>query len=370
MTVHCRALAAVGVAMLIATCTAVVSHGAQGAPRSALYFPPASGEWARIEPSRAGWDSRALDAALEYAHGKNSSGVVVVLDGRILAERDWPLTGSAAYGRMRLGATKDGHAIEDVASAQKSVVSFLAGVAEGRGRLDLSAPVDRYLGKGWSKAEPAAEAAITVQHLMTMTSGLTDGGAFQKPAGTAWRYNTGMYSRMIGVLEKATGTNIDALTRESLTTPAGMADSGWKPRPWAAGNDAANAIGFVTTPRDLARYGLTILAGGSWNGKDLLHNPTYLARMLQPSQDLNPSYGLLWWLNGQPRVQLARNTEARPGTLMPHAPKDLVAMLGALDRKCYVVPSLRLVVTRLGDAAGEAFDDAFWELLMKAAPTS
>jgi CubicO group peptidase (beta-lactamase class C family) len=335
-----------------------------------VYFPPASAEWAHIDPAAAGWDVAALDTALEYARSKNASGIVILQGGRILAERDWPVKGSPAYSRMRIGTTPDGHPLEDVASAQKSVVGFLAGVVEGRNELDLSAPVDRYLGKGWSKADGAAEAAITVRHLMTMTSGLNDAGEYQQPAGRVWRYNTGMYSKMVPVLEKASGTDIETLTRTVLTGPAGMTDSKWMPRPWAAGNDAANAIGFVTTPRDFARYGLVVLAGGAWNGKDLLRNPSYLARMLTSSQNLNPSYGLLWWLNGQPRVQLPRDTEAHPGSLMPHAPADLVAMLGALDRKCYVVPSLTLVVSRLGDQAGDDFDDAFWALMMRAARSS
>jgi hypothetical protein len=91
--------------------------------------------------------------------------------------------------------------------------------------------------------------------------------------------------------------------------------------------------------------------------------------MLTPSQPLNPSYGLLWWLNGQPRFQLAGATASQSGSLIPAAPADLVAAQGALDRKCYVVPSLGLVVTRLGDQTGEAFNNEFWKLLMKAVPS-
>jgi CubicO group peptidase (beta-lactamase class C family) len=334
------------------------------------YFPGANSGWAHVDPVSAGWDPRALDAAFEYARAAHSSSIVILLNGRILAEREWTVEGPARYTRMRVGTTSDGRVIEDVASAQKSVVAFLAGIAEGRKQLDLSAPVDRYLGAGWSKAERSREAAITVRHVMTMTSGLTDSLAYQQSAGEAWRYNTGAYSRMIGVIEKATGTNIQTFTHDVLTAPARMDDTRWLPRPWSAGNDAANAIGLATTGRDLARFGLLILAGGKWDGKDLLRNPNYLGRMLSPSQELNPSYGLLWWLNGQPRFQLAGATTSQAGSLIPAAPPDLVAALGALDRKCYVVPSLNLVVTRLGDQTGEAFNNEFWKLLMKAIPAT
>jgi CubicO group peptidase (beta-lactamase class C family) len=335
-----------------------------------LYFPPANGPWAHVDPASVGWDLNALDAALDYAHSAHSSSVVILLNGRILAEREWDVDGPARYARLRVGKTSDGRVIEDVASAQKSLVAFLAGVAEGRHQLDLAAPVDRYLGAGWSKADRAAESAITVRHLMTMTSGLNDSLTYLQHAGDSWRYNTGAYSRMIGVIEKAVGTHIQTFTHDVLTGPTGMIDSRWLPRPWSAGNDAANSIGLATTGRDLARFGLLVLARGKWDGKDLLQNPNYLGQMLTPSQDLNPSYGLLWWLNGQRRFQLAGATASQPGSLIPSAPGDLVAAQGALDRKCYVVPSLGLVVTRLGDQTGEAFNNEFWKLLMKAVPST
>jgi CubicO group peptidase (beta-lactamase class C family) len=263
-----------------------------------------------------------------------------------------------------------------VASVQKSVVAFLVGVAEGKRLIDLEAPVSHYLGRGWSKANEEGEHAITVRHLMTMTSGLNDSGEYQAPAGQTWRYNTGMYSKLIGVLEKAAGSNVEKLTAEWLTGPAGMSDSRWVRRAWSAGNDAANSIGFATTARDLARFGLLVLAKGSWNGRDLLHNSGYFERMLRPSQELNPSYGLLWWLNGQTRIQRPSEAQATPGTLTPSAPRDLVAAQGAQDRKCYVVPSLGLVVTRLGAPTGAGaaldlkWDDEFWKLLTKAAPVA
>lgn len=235
-----------------------------------LYFPKGNNDWAHIDPSGAGWNVPALDGALEYARSAHSSSVVILLNGRILAEREWDVDGPARDARMRVGKTSDGRVIEDVASAQKSLVAFLAGVAVRKGKLDLTAPVDRYLGPGWSKADRSAESAITIRHLMTMTSGLNDSMAYLQHAGDTWRYNTGAYSRMIGVIEKAMGTDIQAFTHDVLTAPAGMTDTRWLARPWSAGNDAANSIGLATTGRDLARFGLLVLARGKWDGKDLL----------------------------------------------------------------------------------------------------
>ena len=98
----------------------------------------------------------------------------------------------------------------------------------------------------------------------------------------------------------------------------------------------------------------------------------YPAEMLRPSQGLNPSYGLLWWTNGQiSSMSWAIPPVTTAGTLIPAAPDDLVAAQGARDRKLYVVPSLDLVVSRLGDDGsldGSSFNDAFRERLMEAAP--
>ena len=92
--------------------------------------------------------------------------------------------------------------------------------------------------------------------------------------------------------------------------------------------------------------------------------------MLSPSQSLNPAYGYLWWLNGQEFVLAGSRVGGnRSGPLIPSAPPDLVAMQGRNDRKLYSIPSLGLVITRLGDsgtADGVRFDDAFWQALMQA----
>lgn len=358
--VSARFLSVMGV-VLCGVCTGAAGDG--------LYFPGADSGWSHITPAEAGWDAAALDAALAFARERNSSSVIVLLKGRILAEAEWQPAASPRYARMQAGKTTDGRAVEDVASVQKSVVSFLAAVAEEKGFLDSSAPVDRYLGEGWSKAPREREAAITVRHLMSMTSGLNDALDFQQPAGTVWRYNTGAYSRMVGVLEKAAGRGIHEITREWLTSPIRMSDTKWVPRRFAASMDAANSIGLATTSRDLARFGLMILAKGTWDGRKLLKDRELLKNALVPSQELNPSYGLLWWLNGQESVVRGARGRGRAGSMIPSAPDDLVAAQGALGRKCYVVPSLGLVVTRLGDEPGEDFNEEFWTLLMKAAPT-
>lgn len=330
-----------------------------------IYYPPTDGEWVTASPADAGLCPEAVESALTFARERNSSGVVITHNGRMVAERYWTLDDPARrYVRMRTGTTDEGHPIEDVASVQKSVVSFLTAMARDRDKLKLTDFVSEHIEVGWSGAHRDQEAAITIRHLLSMTSGLTPRLTFQSAPGTRWQYNTNAYAKMLPVLEAATGQDIRALTAEWLTGPIGMTHSSWTKRSFAGGLIDANSVGFSTTPRDLARFGILVLTGGEWDGDKLLGNADYLDESLKSSQRLNPAYGFLWWLNGQEAHLRPGSRKLTWGTLNPEAPDDLVGAFGALGRKCYVVPSRGLVVTRLGDEPGEAFDREFWKRLL------
>jgi CubicO group peptidase (beta-lactamase class C family) len=346
-----------------------VSAAAPPASDRRLYFPPADGAWETVAPAEAGWDAERLDAALAVAGERDSTGVVILHRGRILAERHWTLDApSRGHVNGSHGPDAAGHAVEDVASVQKSVVAVLVGMAQERGLLTLDDPVTDHAGR-WTEATEEQERAVTIRHLMAMTTGLTPALEHDAKPGSKWLYNTPAYHRLLRIVAAAAGLDRNEVTREWLTGPLGMRDSRWEPRPWAS---SAIATGFAASARDLARFGLLILAGGTWNGETVVEDTAYLTEMLRPSQALNPSYGLLWWVNDQASsMSWAIPPVTTAGPLIPAAPPDLIAAQGARDRKLYVVPSLDLVVARLGDNGsleGSSFNDAFWERLMEAAP--
>ena len=206
-----------------------------------------------------------------------------------------------------------------------------------------------------------------------MSSGLSDRLKFVAAPGTQWKYNTNAYCLSLKCAAAGAALTPDSLTRNWLTEPIGMQHSRWIERNLPDSSPPeTNRFGFATTARDLARFGVLILARGRWADATILSDRNYLTDSLNSSQKMNPSYGYLWWLNGQSSA--IRSSRKVPGPLNRNAPGDLVAALGALGRKCYVVPSLELVVTRLGDApdvSGQpGFDMEFWRLLMKAAPAA
>ena len=335
-----------------------------------LTFP--GDEFATAKAESMGWDSKKLEAALDFAFERKSSEVVILQSGKIIAQRRRNLESASSRYRNRVeGKDSRGQGIEDVASVQKSVVSFLVGVAQEKGLISINDQVSKHLGEGWSKATADQESKITVRHLITMSSGLNSKLQYKAPAGTAWQYNTTAYSKSLNVVEKASGMSANELTQKWLTGRIGMKDSSWVKRPGGGllSSVDANTFGFATTAPDLARFGLLMLAEGEWNGETILGDKDYLQAATDTSQKMNPSYGYLWWLNGKKAI--VRPAAGRTNrSLLLQAPQDLYAAQGAMGRKVYVVPSLELVVVRLGDTPDSLgktkFDGEFWRRIMAA----
>jgi len=165
------AMGAIGAMGMLAGCGHTSDSGvpptavATGGTR---YFPSSDGSWQTVDPEAVGWRPEALETAVAYAGDRAATGVVILSGGRILVERSWGV--AARSGR-------------DVASVQKSVISVLVGIAQQAGHLRVDDPVSRWLGAGWSHAEPAQESKILIHHLLSMSSGLDNGLRYSSPPG-------------------------------------------------------------------------------------------------------------------------------------------------------------------------------------------
>ena len=332
--------------------------------------------WETAEASDQGWDAAKLDAALDDAGRKHSRAVVVVHQGRIVAERYWDDWTAETAGPLH--------------SATKSVIATLVGIALDEGLLrDLDQPAAELLPE-W-RGRP--QAAITLRHLLTMTSGLELGqpgrmilrGALARderafatgldqahPPGTVWGYHNPAYRLLFHVLSEAADQPLPDFARERLFAPLGMQHAQFARK--RRGKQDLKSLS--ASARDLARFGLLVLRGGRWGDRQLV-SAEFLTRATQPSQTLNPSYGFLFWLNAgaQHRLPTHRYDDPpSPGRLLPDCPPDLIAALGAQDQKCYVIPSHDLVIVRLGEAASRGrfaaseFDNPFVGAVCAAAP--
>jgi CubicO group peptidase (beta-lactamase class C family) len=304
----------------------------------------------------SGWDQAKLEELAAYAESKSTKSLVLLLGGRLLLERYF--------------AGADASFTRDVASAQKSVLSILAGIAIDKSLLSIDDTVSSILGAGWSNAaDVEAEGKITVRHLLTMTSGLDASLDYAAPAGTAWLYNTDAFYRVRLVLEKKSGQDIDTLARGYLFDVIGMKDSHFQRR---LSKDAKGlvVIGLQTSARDLARFGLLMQRRGKWKDTVVVSS-SWVDQATTTSQSLNASYGFLFWLNNA-SGGLAPPSMPFTGPLVPSAPSDAFAALGAGDQKMWTARSLDVVLTREGEAAGEAklaassFDEEVWQRVLAA----
>lgn len=349
-------------------------------PMDLSFPPPDNRPWAAADRDR--WDDERLAAGLREVAAANSASVVILDRGRLLAEGHW---------------TDDGpdHR-EEVASIQKSMVCLLVGVARERGLLDLDDPVVAHLGPGWSKATAAQERAITLRHLLTMTSGLDPHLAFEAEPGTRWFYNTPAYHLLKPVLAHVTGRPYEDVTADWLSGPIGMAESRWEAREpldvsgarpalvdglrsqgWAPDPDGRLAhrmpdgslvTGMVSTARDLARFALLVQARGAWDDAQVIPG-AWIDEATRPSQALNPAYGYLFWCNGHAGLDAA----GRPiECLQPGGPADLVAARGAQQRSADCSRSLGIALSRVGGPAGNGMGDlhgvsaTLWRVVIEA----
>lgn len=325
----------------------------------AWYFPASDATWARVSPSQAGFDSVALESALDWAAAQESFGVVLLWRGRIVTER---------YTNSWVSSTR-----YPVYSAGKTITSALITQMVAEGRLSLDQSVTSIIGAGWSRAT-SGESAITVRHLLSMVSGLDDSLKTVTGAGSSFYYNNPAYYQLFAVLESVSGLSTGALASNRLFSRIGMT------RALSFANEDTGEPGhiFLMSARDFARFGLLVLRHGRWGTDTILADSAALAQSRRYSGTTNQSYGWLWWLNGgiSYRTPGPSFLPTVSGPLIPSAPADLVAALGADDKKLYVVPSMDLVVVRLGDrapvsgaaspAAISTFDNALWTRLMAA----
>lgn len=340
--------------LLLLLCSTWLSAAFAQAP---LYFPPLqSSEWETFPQDSLGWCPEKVDSLLAFAESKGTKSLLILKDGRIALE--------AYFGSY----TAD--SLWYWASAGKSLMGVMVGLAQEDGHLAIQQPVSDFMGEGWSSCPPEKEALIQIFHQITMTTGLDDSieedavsnclepECFQylADAGERWAYHNAPYRFVQDVVEEATGLNLTLFTRLRLGNRIGMKGA------WF------NYI-YFSTARDMARFGLFNLAEGRWGEDQVMTDTAYHAAMRQPSQPHNPAYGYLWWLNGQSSFLLPGLQISLPGALIPEAPTDMYAALGANDQKIYVVPSQNLVVVRQGlDAGGVApaassFDNELWSRL-------
>jgi CubicO group peptidase (beta-lactamase class C family) len=128
-------------------------------------YSPQGKDWETRAPKDAAIDATALDDAVKYAAEHHSTGLVIVRGGRIVTERYWQ--------QWTLETA------QPIFSSSKSVTATLVGMAIEEGKpkgVEQSASAFVPQWKGTPKE------AITIRHMLTMTSGIKVGAVRAVPA--------------------------------------------------------------------------------------------------------------------------------------------------------------------------------------------
>jgi CubicO group peptidase (beta-lactamase class C family) len=311
----------------------------------------------RAALARPRGNARALNLAMAsafdrrtYGQGSETTALLVVQNGRIVAERyrdDFNM-----------------HMSQRTWSVAKSIAGTVVGAAVAQGKIDVAAPAPI---PEWRRAgDPRA--AITTDHLLRMASGLHSDTAGNRtdaiyfggtsvteqatawpliaPPGTRFRYANNDTMLAARALRAALGDGQEALAFPftSLLWKIGMTrtvpETDWE------GNFILSSQVW-TTSRDLARMGLLYLNDGVWNGERVL--PAGWGRYVASHGPAQPAsgygYGATFWT-------FPKNSGL---------PADAYVARGNRGQYLAIIPSRQMLIVRRGfDGAGGNFDlDAF-----------
>lgn len=310
--------------------------------------------WETVDPAAAGFDPAKLDAMAAQAEAAGSNCLLVTRNGKLVKEWYWNGKGPDST--------------QEVFSATKSYTSALVGIAQAEGKLQIDEPASKYITE-W-KGTPSE--SVTIKDLLSNDSGrhydfatdysdmavkAPDKTAFaigldqQYPPGTHWDYNNSAIQTLSRVLKVATGMEAAEYAQQKLLGPIGMADSKMKKD---SSGGTLTFMGLDSTCQDMARFGNLFLDGGSWGTTQVIPQ-AWVDESTSPSQDLNPGYGYLWWLNTKSDPAGAAQATggaaeggSGPRQLAPGVPEDAFFALGLGDQHIAVFPDSGVVAVRLG----------------------
>jgi CubicO group peptidase (beta-lactamase class C family) len=319
-------------------------------PDDSMYF-PSDNEWDTRSLSSLGWNESAVQPLKDFLIQKNTRSFMIIVNGRIVLEEYF-----------------NGHTPSTTwqwNSAGKTLVATTTGIAQQEGLLNINNKVSDYLGTGWTSEPVEKENLITVRHLLSMTSGINDANnlvikqnlTYLADAGTRWSYHN-VFQLLMDVVADAGSQEFEAYFNSRLKDKIGM-EGYW--------NNGVIFKIYHSNTRSMARFGLLALNKGKWKDEQVL-NESYFIESTISSQNINPSYGYLWWLNGKSSFMVPGSQDVNQGSLIPNAPADMFAAMGAEDQRIYVIPGKNMVVVRMGDASDpqnpsfalSGFDNALW----------
>ena len=283
------------------------------------------------------------------ASGANVHAVVVARGGKLVFERYFKGS-DEINGRRVESVTFDADTLHNIKSVSKSVASLALGIAIDRGLIrSVDEPIFSFFPELSDLRTPEQE-RIQLSHVLTMSLGLkwveavpdNEGNNDEErmhmapdpcryvlglpataPPGQEFFYNTGALTLLSAIVRKATGRPLDEFARTNLFEPLGITKMEWT----RVKGDSDAGGGLRLRPRDMAKIGQLVLAGGRWNGRQIV-SKAWIDASTTPRMEAT-DYGYLWWLGR---------------SLFKEREVHWAAALGRGGQSIRIVPELDLVV--------------------------
>ena len=186
----------------------------------------------------------------------------------------------------------------------KSITGMAAGLLIDEGKLDLSENIYKIFhdkGSTWAKI---FRPEVTVENLMTMTSGVTfnesgivsgndwlesylNAPVSEKP-GTKFQYNSLNSYVLSAIITERTGMPMDEYLKPRLFEPLGITDYLWEKCPRGI---TKGGWGLFMHTEDMAKLGQLYLKKGKWNGKQIIPESWAEASVTKKVDSIEGTYG-------------------------------------------------------------------------------
>jgi len=337
-------------------------------PSYEYQMPEETGDgWETATPADVGLDEDILCSAVtailrsEY---RNIHSFLIVKDDRLVFEAyfdgyDYQYSAPRHHGALVHWNKDTPH---NMHSVTKSVTSILFGIALDQGYIsNVDETMFSYFPQ-YADIRNAKNETITLEHLLTMTSGLQwneenvplesskndliqmawslDPIAYilSKPViatpGYTYYYSGGNTNLIGEVIREATGLRMDTFSKQYLFDPLGISQYEWS----YFRNGVVYASGDIfLRPRDMAKLGYLYLNGGMWQGQRIasegwISESTYEHVTFSPPSDYS-GYGYQWWIK----------------TFTPDSQSvDVFFASGWGGQRIFVIPDMDMVVVFTG----------------------
>jgi CubicO group peptidase (beta-lactamase class C family) len=290
--------------------------------------------WETASLEEVGINERLIAKAVERIRDNtypNVHSLLIAKDGKLVFEEyfggyEWVYDSDRFQGPYK---EFDRDSLHTIMSVTKAFTSALVGIAVDQGFIanEHEKVFDYFPEYAHLRDEPKND--ITLEHLLTMTSGLewneweyslsdtrndliqlfivNDPMAYilAKPVvhqpGTYWYYSGGDVNLLGETIRKATGMRMDDFAAQYLFSPLGITEYEWD----FINPNVVHASGNLKLhPRGMAKFGYLILNDDVWQGERILSqawvDKTKTAYISSPAPDHGERYGYQWWLKTFP----------------------------------------------------------------------